>query len=189
MYNQGQHAIVSAGGAVYGSVSSKLSGNSTKTVLKDTVTGAVSGAVIGMATAGIGYGVSAIRNGGAATGTACEVGSTTSQTFSSKGYNPKPGERTLEGYVRNNANPEISLTTKSAGFNNNNGNVGGVFKRLGAESHGGVTPHVHQPQRNVAPNGNIYGSVGTKTSNGGVTLPTAKDVKQLYEYLNNGKYQ
>ena len=135
MYNQGQHAIVSAGGAVYGSVSSKLSGNSTKTVLKDTVTGAVSGAVIGMATAGIGYGVSAIRNGGAATGTASEVGSTTSQTFSSKGYNPKPGERTLEGYVRNNANPEISLTTKSAGFNNNNGNVGGVFKRLGAESH------------------------------------------------------
>jgi len=111
------------------------------------------------------------------------------QGFSSKGYNPKPGERTLDGYVRNNANPEISLTTQSPGFNNNNGNVGGVFKRFGAESHGGVSPHVHQPQRNVAPNGSVYGSVGTKTSNGGVTSPSLKDVKQLYEYLNNGKYQ
>lgn len=111
------------------------------------------------------------------------------QGFSSKGYNPKPGERTLNGYVRNNANPEISLTTQSPGFNNNNGNVGGVFKRFGAESHGGVSPHVHQPQRNVAPNGSVYGSVGTKTSNGGVTSPSPKDVKQLYEYLNNGKYQ
>ena len=111
------------------------------------------------------------------------------QGFSSKGYNPKPGERTLDGYVRNNANPEISLTTQSPGFNNNNGNVGGVFKRFGAESHGGVSPHVYQPQRNVAPNGSVYGSVGTKTSNGGVTSPSPKDVKQLYEYLNNGKYQ
>ena len=113
----------------------------------------------------------------------------TGQGFSSKGYNPQPGERTLDGYVRNNANPEISLTTQSPGFNNNNGNVGGVFKRFGAESHGGVSPHVHQPQRNVAPNGSVYGSVGTKTSNGGVTSPSPKDVKQLYEYLNNGKYQ
>ena len=113
----------------------------------------------------------------------------TGQGFSSKGYNPQPGERTLDGYIKNNANPEISLTTQSPGFNNNNGNVGGEFKRFGAESHGGVSPHVHQPQRNVAPNGNVYGSVGTKTSNGGVTSPSAKDVKQLYEYQNNGKYQ
>ncbi len=108
---------------------------------------------------------------------------------SGRGYNPQPGERTLDGYVRNNADPEISLTTQSPGFNNNNGDVGGVFKRFGAESHGGVSPHVHQPQRNVAPNGSIYGSVGTKTYNGGVTFPSPKDVKQLYEYLNNGKYQ
>ena len=113
----------------------------------------------------------------------------TGQGFSSRGYNPQPGERTLEGYVKNNANPEISLNTQSPGFNNGNGDVGGVFKRFGAESHGGVSPHVHQPQRNVAPNGSVYGSVGTKTSNGGVTSPSPKDVKQLYEYLNNGKYQ
>lgn len=101
----------------------------------------------------------------------------TDQGFSSKGYNPQPEERTIDGYVRNNANPEISLTTQSSGFNNSNGNPGGVFKRFGAESHGGVSPHIHQPQRNVAPNGSIYGSVGTKTSNGGVTSPSAKDVK------------
>ncbi|MBO4863518.1 MAG: hypothetical protein J5517_04090, partial [Eubacterium sp.] len=110
------------------------------------------------------------------------------QGFSPNGYNPQPGERTLDGYVKNHASPEISLHTDSAGFNNNNGNVGGDFKRFGAESHGGVSPHVHQPQRNVAPNGNIYGTVGTKTANGGVTLPSRKDVKQLYEYLTNGKY-
>ena len=72
------------------------------------------------------------------------------------GIGPKPNERTIGGYVKNNANPKISLHTNSAGFNNNKGNV--------------------------------YGSVGSKTTNGGVTPPSAKDVKQLYEYLKNGKY-
>mgnify|MGYP007057032725 CR=1 FL=1 len=52
--------------------------------------------------------------------------------FSGRGYNPKTGERTFNGYVGQNANPEISLYTDSAGFNNN-GNIGGQFKRLGAE--------------------------------------------------------
>ena len=108
--------------------------------------------------------------------------------ITNKGYKPQPGERTFEGYVKNNADPEISLYTDSAGFNNNKGNLGGEFKRYGANSHGGVSPHVHQPQRNVAPNGNTYGSVGTKTGNGGVTTPNSKDIKQLYEYLENGKY-
>ena len=36
-----------------------------------------------------------------------------------KGYNPKPGERTIEGYVKKNTNLEISLDTNSLGFNNN----------------------------------------------------------------------
>ncbi len=112
----------------------------------------------------------------------------TEQGYSPNGYNPKPGERTLNGYVSNNADPEVSLYTKSPGFNNSNGNAGGQFKRFGAQSHGGVSPHVHQPQRNVSPNGNVYGTVGRQTINGGVTLPSSKDVKQLYEYLNNGKY-
>ena len=124
--------------------------------------------------------------GGSGTGSIATPNS--GQGFSPNGYNPQPGERTLNGYVKNNASPEVSLHTNSAGFNNNNGIVGGDFKRFGAESHGGVSPHVHQPQRNVAPNGNIYGTVGTKTANGGVTLPTEKDVKQLYEYIVNGKY-
>ena len=109
------------------------------------------------------------------------------QGFSSKGYNPQPGERTISGYVKDNARLEISLYTKSAGFNDNV-NVGGTFKRFGAGSHGGISPHVHQPLRNTAPNGNVYGSVGSKTTNGGVTSPSSKDFKQLYEYLINGKY-
>ena len=127
--------------------------------------------------------------GGSGTKT-CNGHGQSASGYSTKGYNPKAGERTLNGYVEKYANPEISLHTNSAGFNNNNGNVGGNFKRFGAGSHGGVSPHVHQPQRNKnLKNGNTYGSVGTKTSNGGVTSPTNKDVKQLYEHLNNGKYR
>lgn len=137
----------------------------------------------GHSTGGCGIGKNGNSKAGSGSGTP-----NSGQGFSNKGYNPKPGERTIDGYVKNNANPEISLHTNSAGFNNNNGNVGGDFKRYGAESHGGFSPHVHQPQRNVAPNGNVYGSVGSKNANGGVTSPSAKDVKQLYEYLENGKY-
>ena len=84
---------------------------------------------------------------------------------------------------------ELSLSTNSSGFNNHDGITGGEFKRFGSEEHAGLSPHVHQPIRNETPNGNIYGSVGSKTSNGGVTSPTEKDVKQLHQYLNNGKYQ
>ena len=112
---------------------------------------------------------------------------TSSKGFSSTGYTPQSGERKIDGYVSNNATPEVSLTTKSVNFNNANGSIGGEFKRIGAGTHAGISPHVHQPVRNVAPTG-IYGGVGTKTSNGGVTSPTAKDVKQLYEYVNNQKY-
>ena len=114
-------------------------------------------------------------------------GGTSSKGFSSTGYTPQLGERTITNYIKNNATPEVSLTTNSTSFNNANGRTGGEFKRIGAGTHAGISPHVHQPIRNVAPTG-IYGGVGTKTSNGGVTAPTAKDAKQLYDHLNNGKY-
>ena len=110
------------------------------------------------------------------------------QGFSKKGYNPKPGERTFEGYVRNNADPEVSLYTRAKGFNNGRGKSGGQFKRLGAQEHYRLSPHVHQPVRNVAPDGTIYGGTG-KTVGVDTLFPNEKDIKQLYEYLNNGKYR
>lgn len=61
------------------------------------------------------------------------------------------------------------------------------FKRFGADSHAGIAPHVHQPIRNAKPKG-ARGTTGSKTKNGGVTSPSKKDVKQLYDHLNNGKY-
>jgi hypothetical protein len=83
---------------------------------------------------------------------------------------------------------EIKLFTNSPGFNNV-GTPGGQFKRFGSDSHAGLAPHVHQPQRNVDPSGNVRGSVGSKTKNGGVTPPTRDDVSQLYDCLKNGKYR
>ncbi|MGN9018472.1 RHS repeat domain-containing protein, partial [Lachnospiraceae bacterium HCP1S3_C3] len=109
------------------------------------------------------------------------------QGFSSKGYNPQPGERTFEGYVKQTSDPEISLYTKSSGFNNNPKGTGGQFKRFGANEHYGLAPHVHQPVRNVTPNGMIFGKTG-KDVGIDVFSPNKKDIKQLYEYLNNGKY-
>ena len=106
------------------------------------------------------------------------------QVFSLKGYNPQPGERTINGYVKDNADPEISLITQSSGFNNNKKGIGGIFKRFGANVHAKIAPHVHQPQRNVRSDGTIYGKTGTKTSDGGVTSPSKRDVKQLYEYTS-----
>lgn len=41
--------------------------------------------------------------------------------------------------------------------------------------------------RNVAYNGIVYGRTG-KTVGTDTLFPSAKDIKQLYEYLNNGKY-
>ena len=114
------------------------------------------------------------------------------QGFSKKGYFPKLGERTFEGYVNNNVpqNVETKLFTHSSGFNTNPRNDG-HFKRFGTEpnQHGIIGPHVHQPTRNINPNnGVITGKPGSKTKNDGVTVPRAKDIKQLYEYLENGKY-
>ena len=109
------------------------------------------------------------------------------QGFSSKGYNPQPGERTFVGYVKQTSDPEISLYTKSSGFNNNPKGTGGQFKRFGANEHYGLAPHVHQPVRNVTPNGMIFGKTG-KDVGIDVFSPNKKDIKQLYEYLNYGKY-
>ncbi|TVX93167.1 RHS repeat-associated core domain-containing protein [Paenibacillus agilis] len=114
---------------------------------------------------------------------------TKSKGLASRGYKSRPGERTFEGFVNKNVpkTKETKLYTKSSGFNNV-GSSGGQFKRFGTDSHAGLAPHVHQPIRNVK-NGKIRGIVGTKTKNGGVTAPTRKDVKQLYDYAYNGKYR
>ncbi|KGR82259.1 hypothetical protein [Lysinibacillus odysseyi] len=72
---------------------------------------------------------------------------------------------------------ETLLHTKSPKFNNVNGDAPSQFKRFGSDCHANLAPHVHQPARNAAPNGNIYGGMGSKTSNGGVTTPHAKDIK------------
>ena len=83
------------------------------------------------------------------------------------------------------------MYTNSSGFNTNPRNDG-HFKRFGTEpnQHGIEGPHVHQPTRNINPNnGIVTGKPGSKTKNGGVTVPEAKDIKQLYEYLINGKYR
>ena len=159
---------------------------------KELLTGFVAGGLSSAAFYGAGKAVEAVKGSvrSAGRGNLSNVGKPNSgQGFSPKGYTPQQGERTIDGYVKQNANPEISLYTNSAGFNNNNGNIGGQFKRFGAESGHGINgPHVHQPLRNVAPDNSVYGDVGSKTKNGGVTSPTAKDVKQLYEYIKNGKY-
>ncbi|WP_420800704.1 RHS repeat domain-containing protein [Photorhabdus temperata] len=107
------------------------------------------------------------------------------------GNAPNPKDRTLEGFMKLHVSPdrETLLFTQSSGFNNNKGKVGGQFKRYGLDSHAGISPHVHQPVRNVSPKtGDIYGSQGTKTSDGGVTSPSTKDIKQLYDHVYNGKY-
>ncbi|MFD0707507.1 hypothetical protein C6H64_23805 [Photorhabdus luminescens] len=67
--------------------------------------------------------------------------------------------------------------------------VGRQLKRYVLDSHAGISPHVHQPVRNVSlKTGYIYGSQGTKTSDGGVTSPSTKDIKQLYDHVYNGEY-
>ncbi|MGG4147628.1 polymorphic toxin-type HINT domain-containing protein, partial [Paenibacillus algorifonticola] len=110
-----------------------------------------------------------------------------------RGYKPQPGERTFDGYVNKNvaADKETTLHTNSKGFNNNSrgSNPDGQFKRFGSDSHAGLSPHVHQPTRNVNKNGETFGGQGSKTQGGGVTIPGKNDVSQLYDYLNNGKYR
>lgn len=111
--------------------------------------------------------------------------------ISSKGYRPQPGERTLDGFVKNNVSTEaeVKLYTNSSGFNNVS-TSGGQFKRFGSGSHADVEPHVHQPIRNQISGTNfIRGVTGSRTGNGGVTSPNRQDIKHLYDYLFNGKYR
>jgi len=85
---------------------------------------------------------------------------------------------------------ETKLFIQSSNFNTNPKNDG-HFKRFGTEpnQHGIAGAHAHQPTRNVnSNNGKITGKPGFKTKDDGVTVPRAKDVKQLYDYLINGKY-
>lgn len=112
--------------------------------------------------------------------------------FSWKGYTPKSAERTFIGYVQQNVPKfmETKLYTQSRSFNNVKiHNPFGEFKRFGAGSHGGLSPHVHQPLRNVKPNGMIFGNAGKHTHNGGLSLPGRKDISQLYDYLHNGNME
>ncbi|MEH0834601.1 RHS repeat-associated core domain-containing protein [Pectobacterium cacticida] len=108
------------------------------------------------------------------------------------GASPTPGSRTREGFMKDHVSPdsETTLHTKSPGFNTSKKNKDGQFKRYGLDSHGGISPHVHQPTRNISPkDGTIYGGQGTKTKNGEVTSPSNKDIKQLYDHIYNGKYK
>lgn len=112
------------------------------------------------------------------------------QEFLPKGYKPQPGERTFEGYVNSSVSKdkETKLFTRSSDFNTNP-SEDMHFKRFGTKpnQHGIEGPHVHQPIRNVNPNTcEITGKPGSKTKNSGVTVPGARDVKQLYECLENG---
>ena len=162
--------------------------------VKDVLTGAVTGGLGSAGFYGAGKAVEKLRGSVAGRGDNKNIVPKPNhgQGFSKKGYFPKPGERTFEGYVNNNVpqNVETKLFTHSSGFNTNPRNDG-HFKRFGTEpnQHGIIGPHVHQPTRNINPNnGVITGKPGSKTKNDGVTVPRAKDIKQLYEYLENGKY-
>ncbi|MBB5352681.1 RHS repeat-associated protein [Haloferula luteola] len=124
--------------------------------------------------------------GTTARGTAATTAKVTESTLHTRGVRPAAGTRTLEGYVQQTAaQAEVGLYTKSPGFDVTAGST--QFKRFGSGSHGGLSPHVHQPLRNMTPRG-ARGTTGTKTKNGGVTKPSRKDVKQLYDHVENGKY-
>ncbi|BFN33305.1 hypothetical protein VHTUMSATKI_35000 [Vibrio harveyi] len=65
----------------------------------------------------------------------------------------------MEGYVSNVAKQkEIGLNTNSTGFDMTGPKQ---FKRFGADSHAGISPHVHQPIRNTTPRG-PRGTTGSK---------------------------
>lgn len=86
------------GGGLTGGVTSGLSGNDAKTVLKDTLKSAAAGAAIGVASAGIGYGIKSLRSGGTteATGSGGEAGKS--------GSGSKPYTNSRPSYGKNQVN-------------------------------------------------------------------------------------
>lgn len=182
----------------------KQGGFSLTDFAKDVAIGAVMGGLGSLFFYGADKKVGSIRNsirstrggnkGGSQAPRTYEPGRPTSgQGFSDRGYKPQLGERTFDGYVNNNVskNAEVSLYTDAKGFNNI-GNAGGEFKRFGTVPgrHGIDGPHVHQPIRNVNPNtGDVRGGVFNPKKGVGVDIPNRTDIKHLYQYLVNGKYQ
>ncbi len=114
------------------------------------------------------------------------------QGFSRKGYNPQAEERTFEGYIQRmvSQDAELSLYTSSKYFNNV-GNIGGEFKRFGTipGRHGIDGVHVHLPMRNVnLVTGEIRGGTYNSKKGIGVDSPNQSDIKQLYQFFFNEKY-
>ena len=167
--------------------------------MKDVLTGAVTGGLGSAGFYGAGKAVEKLRGSVAGRGDNKNIVPKPNhgQGFSKKGYFPKPGERTFEGFVKEwvPIDAELSLYTKSKEFNNVS-NIGGVFKRFGTKfgRHGIAGVHVHQPIRNVnLKTGKIRGGVFNPKKGIGVDSPKRLDIKQLYikqlyEYLENGKY-
>ena len=159
--------------------------------------GSIGGAVGGAVSGGIRYGTNALAGklanpNSRPNNTYGQGRPTQGQGYSKNGYNPKPGERTIEGYVKNNVSPnaEVSLYTDAKGFNNV-GNIGGEFKRFGTVPgrHGISGAHVHQPMRNINIfTGEIRGGVFNPKKGIGVNSPNRVDIKQLYQFLFNEKY-
>lgn len=57
---------------------------------------------------------------------------------------PNITKRTFQDFMEQHMtkDAEIPLFTKSSGFHNANGKIGGQFKRFGLGSHVGIAPHV-----------------------------------------------
>ena len=95
-----------------------------------------------------------------------------------RGYKPKPGERTIEGYVENsvkNANGEITVIRPS-GQETIRVGPGGRHRIAG--------PHTHPTYSNPIPNGSRR--IGVSNSARPVN---SKDASELYKALESGSYR
>ena len=104
--------------------------------VKDVLTGAVAGGLGSVGFYGAGKAAEVLRGSVAGRGDNKNIVPKPNygQGVSKKGYFPKPGERTFEGFVKEwvPIDAELSLYTKSKKFNNVS-NIGGVFKRFGTK--------------------------------------------------------